>query len=134
MSLKSTNQLPDSLLSDLDRKWREFKNSLEKAKINIARDPRILAALQRVFAFSDFVAQNCIRTPSLISDLIESRDLQQSYSKKDYDLRLKKALVDVQDEATLIQLLRVHRRREMIRIAFRDLSGCSDLSETVKDL
>jgi glutamate-ammonia-ligase adenylyltransferase len=132
--MKPTTDLPAILVQDFKKKWREFENSLEKAKINLAQDSRLLAVLQRVFAFSDFVAQNCICHPSLIYDLFESGDLQQSYSKNDFNRRLKKVLVNVQDEAALIHILRVYRRREMIRIAIRDLSGWGDLSETVSDL
>ena len=132
--MKLIADLPAILVPESKKKWREFENSLEKTGINLGQDQQILAALQRVFAFSNFVAQNCIRDPSLISALIESGDLQQSYSQKDYNRRLKKILVNVQDEASLIHLLRVYRRREMIRIAFRDLSGWVDLSETVSDL
>lgn len=126
--------LPDILVQDLERKWEEFTQSSATHKIDLPKDPQIIGALQRVFAFSDFVAQNCIRDPSLISNLIESQDLQQSYSKNDYEKELKKALVDVKDEAALIHVLRVYRCREMTRIAFRDLAGWNNLSETVTDL
>jgi len=132
--MKPRADLPDILVQDFKKKWREFENSLKKAKINFAPEPRMLAALQRVFALSDFIAQNCIRDPSLISELIESGDLTQRYFKNDYHRRLKKVLANVPDEAALMHLLRVYRRREMIRIAFRDLSGRSNLSETVVDL
>jgi glutamate-ammonia-ligase adenylyltransferase len=132
--MKPRADLPDILVQDFKKKWREFENSLQKAKINFAPEPRMLAALQRAFALSDFIAQNCIRDPSLISELNESGDLTQRYFKNDYHRRLKKVLANVPDEAALMQLLRVYRRREMIRIAFRDLSGRSNLSETVVDL
>jgi glutamate-ammonia-ligase adenylyltransferase len=134
LDMKPIHDLPDILTQDLEKKWRDFEISVEKASINLAADPRLLAVLQRVFAFSDFVAQNCIRDPSLISDLVGSGDLQQSYSKNDYNRKLKKVLVNVPDEASLIHILRIYRRREMIRIAIRDLGGLSDLSETVRDL
>lgn len=133
-NMKPINDLPDIVLKDLEAKWREFENSLTEAKINFTPDPRTLSALQRVFAFSDFVAQNCIRDPSIIFDLTESGDLQKSYAKNNHHRRLKKVLVKVQDEAGLIRRLRVYRQREMIRIAFRDLGGWADLAETVGDL
>ena len=126
--------LPDILANDAERKWQEFTRSSKTLNMGLSKDPQILRAIQRVFAFSDFVAQNCIRDPSLISNLIESRDLQRSYSKNDYEKRLNKALVDAKDEATLAQILRVYRNREMTRIAFRDLCGWSNLAETVTDL
>ncbi len=40
----------------------------------------------------------------------------------------------MKDEAALIHILRTYRCREMIRIAFRDLAGWNNLSETVTDL
>ena len=126
--------LPDILVQDLERKWKEFKQASAANKIDLPKDRQIKKALQRVFAFSDFVAKNCTRSPSLLSDLICSGDLQRRYSKNDYDQTLKKALVDVKDEAALIHILRTYRCREMTRIAFRDLAGWNHLSETVTDL
>jgi glutamate-ammonia-ligase adenylyltransferase len=87
-----------------------------------------------VFALSDFVAENCIHHPALICDLIESGDLQQSYSQHHFCEMLKALLTDVKNEAALFQILRAFRRREMTRIAFRDLAGWSNLAETVADL
>jgi glutamate-ammonia-ligase adenylyltransferase len=126
--------LPDTLVQDLERKWEAFRHSSATNKIELPKDRQILKALQRVFAFSDFVARNCTRSPALLSDLIRSGDLQRRYSKNDYAQKLKKALVDVKDEAALIQILRTYRGREMTRIAFRDLAGWNNLPETVTDL
>ena len=132
--MKSITDLPDILVPDLVSKWEAFEQSCAQHKISLPQDPQMLQALQRVFAFSDFVAENCIRHPALISDLIESGDLQRSYSQHHFSETLKTVLVNVKDEATLIQILRVFRRREMTRIAFRDLAGWSNLAETVSDL
>jgi glutamate-ammonia-ligase adenylyltransferase len=132
--MKSINDLPDILVQELARKWEAFEQSCVKHKIDLPQNPKILCALQRVFAFSDFVARNCIRDPSLLSDLIHSGDLQRKYSNHDYDLGLKRALIDVQDEQVLIYALRVYRHREMTRIAFRDLAGWADLSESMQNL
>ena len=90
--------LPDILVQDLERKWEEFKQSSATNKVNLPKDRQILKALQRVFAFSDFVAQNCIRNPLLLSDLISSGDLQRRYFKNAYDQRLKKALEKISFE------------------------------------
>ena len=132
--MKSKYNLPDILVEDLERKWQEFTQSSATQKIDLPKDPQIIGTLQRVFAFSDFVARNCIRDPALISNLIQSRDLQRSYSQNDHEKRLKKALVDVKDEPALSHVLRVYRCREMTRIAFRDLCGWSNLAETVTGL
>ncbi len=126
--------LPDILANDAENKWQAFTHSSKSQNIALPKDPQTIEALQRVFAFSDFVAQNCIRDPSLISNLIESQDLQLSYSKNDYKKRLKKTLVDAKDEAALANSLRAFRCREMMRIAFRDLCGWSNFAETVFEL
>ena len=133
-NMKLMTDLPDILIQDLEKKWEAFKQSSATHKIDLPKDPQILSELHRVFAFSDFVAENCIRDPSLLADLVTSRDLQQRYAEDDHDQKIKKALRGVHDEAALIQILRAYRRREMTRIAFRDLAGRSNLAETVGDL
>ena len=90
--MKSINDLPDILQKDLQRKWEAFKDSSEKAGIHLSQDPQILDALKRVFALSNFVADNCIRNPVLISDLIAGGDLQRRYLPKDYAQKLKHIL------------------------------------------
>jgi glutamate-ammonia-ligase adenylyltransferase len=126
--------LPDILVQDLKSKWEALEQSCSRHKIRLPQDPQVLQVLQRVFAFSNFVAENCIRHPALISDLIVSGDLQRSYSQQHFSEILKTVLINVKKEAALIQILRVFRRREMTRIAFRDLAGWSNLAETVTDL
>ena len=79
-----------------------------------------------MFVFSRFAADNCIRHPALLEDLIQSSDLQRSYSPQDYNLILKSAIDGVVDEDGLSLVLRNCRRREMIRIAWRDLAGWAD--------
>jgi glutamate-ammonia-ligase adenylyltransferase len=132
--MKIIDPLPDILQKDLETKWEAFKDSAKKAGIHLSQDPPILDALQRVLALSRFVAENGIRKPALISDLIDSGDLQRRYAPKDYHQKLKTILSDTTDEAALNRNLRTFRRREMLRIAFRDLCGWSDLAETVTDL
>ncbi|MDX1707295.1 MAG: bifunctional [glutamate--ammonia ligase]-adenylyl-L-tyrosine phosphorylase/[glutamate--ammonia-ligase] adenylyltransferase [Desulfobacterales bacterium] len=126
--------IPDILKPDLETKWAAFKNSSQQANIHLPQDPHLLDSLQRVFALSNFVADNCIREPVLISNLIDSGDLQRPYTQQDYDQKLKSILCDTKDRDALGRCLRIYRRREMLRIAFRDLCGWSDLAETVSDL
>ena len=132
--MKSTAALPDILVPELERKWEAFERSCAQHNIALPQGPQIQPALQRVFVFSDFVAGNCIRHPSLISDLINSGDLRRSYSRHRLDEMLKSTLSDAKDEAALIRILRAFRGREMTRIAFRDLAGWSNLAQTVTDL
>ena len=88
----------------------------------------------RVWVASEFVARGCIRDPALWADLSASGDLAQPYPTEGYAQRLAVALASVSDETALSVALRRFRRREMIRIAWRDLAGWADLSETLNDL
>ncbi|QTA92765.1 bifunctional [glutamate--ammonia ligase]-adenylyl-L-tyrosine phosphorylase/[glutamate--ammonia-ligase] adenylyltransferase [Desulfonema magnum] len=115
-------------------KWDEFCVVIGEAGISSPDDPEMTAELERVFAFSDFVTRSCIRNPELLEDLIKSGDLKKTYTAEEYDNKLKAMLSGTEDEANLGRVLRCVRRREMVRIACRDLSGRADLSETMADL
>ncbi len=87
--------------------------------------------LSRVWAASPFVAQNCAREPRLLEELVSSGQLNDPASP---GLRVKEELKDVADERVLMSRLRQLRRREMTRIAWRDIAGWADLDETLRDL
>lgn len=91
----------------------------------------VAAALPRVWVGSEFVAQTCTRQPQLLADLVNSGDLQSTHSPA---LRVSAALRTVQNEAELSRSLRQLRRREMTRIAWRDLAGWANLTQTLQDL
>ena len=93
-----------------------------------------LATLPRVFATSDFVARRCVQQPALLQDLIVSGDLSRGYPSGELVRRVTQALADVTDEPALNARLRQLRRREMVRIAWRDLAGWADLDETLATL
>lgn len=88
----------------------------------------------RVFAFSEYVARQCIRNPGLLRDLAGSGDLDRLYAAGEYDRRAKAVTAAASDEAQLAAGLRRLRHREMVRIAWRDLSGRADLFETMAEL
>jgi glutamate-ammonia-ligase adenylyltransferase len=92
----------------------------------------ILNSQTKVWQCSPFVAKHCQQNPDLYNDLIETGDLLTDHI--DYSLRLIAQLSDVDDEATLMQILRLFRQREMVRIAWRDIAAWADLKETLKSL
>ncbi|MBW2408454.1 MAG: bifunctional [glutamate--ammonia ligase]-adenylyl-L-tyrosine phosphorylase/[glutamate--ammonia-ligase] adenylyltransferase [Deltaproteobacteria bacterium] len=132
--MKQNDELPKELLEDAQQKWDAFKSSAESSGIPLPRDPEIVSSLRRVFAFSDFVAESCIREPDLLHDLIHSGDLQRHYAPNDFIQPLIQNLEGVNQEDELNRVLRKYRRREMVRIAWRDLDGWADLAQTVTDL
>jgi glutamate-ammonia-ligase adenylyltransferase len=132
--MKPLIELPSELTDDARRKWEDFLSSVDSAGIMPPRDPEVLSSIQRVFALSDFVAECCIRDPSIVNDLLQGKELQRQYSQTDYAKSLTKVLQGVDGEEALGRVLRRFRRRAMVRIAWRDLTGRADLSETVAEL
>ncbi|MDR9407014.1 MAG: bifunctional [glutamate--ammonia ligase]-adenylyl-L-tyrosine phosphorylase/[glutamate--ammonia-ligase] adenylyltransferase [Spiribacter sp.] len=97
-------------------------------------DAAVLAELPGVWAMSEFASRVCLRTPQVLCDLVDSGDLADVYSAASYQQRLDSQLAGAADEATLHRALRQFRAREMLRIAWRDLTGRAGLDETLANL
>jgi len=132
--MKHLKKLPEILTADFERKWNAFCIESEKADISLPENPEFLKTLKRVFTFSDFVAVSCTRNPEMLTGLIKSGDLQQRYSPDTYNYKIKTSLIEAKNDNTLEQILRRFRTREMVRIAWRDLTGLADLAGTMSDL
>jgi glutamate-ammonia-ligase adenylyltransferase len=101
-------------------------------------------ALATAFGFSEFVAASCLRHPRMALDLIHSTDLFNAYDDGHLARRLAPLLQSVAESnpdaapdillTPLQAALRTFRRREMVRIAIRDLTGIVDLDDTMADL
>jgi [glutamine synthetase] adenylyltransferase / [glutamine synthetase]-adenylyl-L-tyrosine phosphorylase len=98
-----------------------------------AAPPAIGDSVRAVFAASDFVAFAAARHAGLLPQLIESGDLQRPLGAQDYRARAP-ALDGAASEAQAQSELRRWRRRELTRIAWRDLAGWADLTETLAEL
>lgn len=122
--------IPQPLQERVQRQWQ----SLSEATPDLNLAPAVFAPLVRVWACSEFVAEACVRHPDLLPGLLDSGDLQRSYPRGHYRARLSALLEEVADEAQLGVRLRRFRRREMVRIAWRDLAGHSELNEVMTDL
>ena len=132
--MKNKQNLPSWVYEKFKETWDAFFKSSKAASINISIDQETLSALQRVWPCSDFVAKNCIQHPELLHSLIATGDLKRRYDKNEYDERVEKALANVDNISELKKILRDTRRREMLRIAIRDIAFLSDYHLTVKEL
>ena len=120
--------------------WEHFNSEAVEAGLSLSAVDSDLT--QHVFALSPFVAQTCIRHPLMAVEMLSSGDLKRAYPLEAFGLRLAALLAEAPEaaigqEAWLAWLqkhLRRFRRREMVRIAFRDLAGLSDYHDTVADL
>ena len=95
----------------------------------------------RVLACSDFVFSSCERHPAMLSDLVASGDLGEPYPASVAGARGRPSMQERAERVAaaagsidaLMADLRRLRRREMVRIAWRDVGGLADFEETVRD-
>jgi [glutamine synthetase] adenylyltransferase / [glutamine synthetase]-adenylyl-L-tyrosine phosphorylase len=90
-------------------------------------------SLRAVFAGSDFVAHACTRDEALLPALIASGDLLRRLTPTEIAARAP-TLTAPAAEPQVLEALRRWRRRELARIAWRDLAAFADLHETLADL
>ena len=96
--------------------------------------PELARELPGVWEASEFVARSCLREPALLPSLAESGALQRSLRAGEMAAALRDHLEGVADEAELGRRLRRFRRRQMVRIVWRDLTRRAPLAETLEDL
>ena len=125
-------KLPDELRIAVSASLKQSQEQLKALKINFNPTPDVISSMVKVWCSSQFIAESCLRRPELLLDLVESGDLAAVYSDHVYTQKLAKTQADSEDQ--LMVALRHFRRREMIRIAWRDLAGWAELTETLADL
>ena len=123
--------LPAPLSAALDHHWDAL---CEQARDWPAGEPGWLSTVPAALAVSDFVRQALVRAPELLPGLVSSGELFQASTAMQLAERMQQAMQDVADEAALMMRLRGFRRREMVRLAWRDLAGWADLDEVMTTL
>jgi len=102
--------------------------------------PGLQASLHKLWLCSDYAAGVCISNTILLQDLLQSGDLERTYKNwpallPDTMTRLLPPNQNNPDAlARLKQELRVFRKREMLRILWRDINGKADFFATCNDL
>lgn len=123
-------KLPALLRPSVENAWQQFSDQGDS--VSIVLSPNIVESLPTVWACSEYVSHACARYPALLSEL--QADLCRQYQADDLRQGLAACLEEVADEAQLSVVLRQFRRREMVRIIWRDLAGWAILEETMTDL
>lgn len=128
--------MPAPLRAEVEHAWSAYLDACAEAGVAPADNPALLIELTQVWAASRFVADSCRRDPALLAALDDSGDLARRYGDNELAQRCREAVAvaAVDDDRALSVALRRLRRREMVRIAWRDLSGHADLGETLGDL
>jgi len=98
-----------------------------------AAPAEIQDSVRAVFAASDFVAHACARDAALLPQLIASGDLERPLGTAEYAARAPVLGAQISEAQALCELRR-WRRRELTRIAWRDLCDWAELSGTLAEL
>ncbi len=117
-----------------ESRWHAFLDAAKQSGARIPEDSAFRACACRVFAISDFVSETCTRHPHLVTELLDSGELLADSWPGILRQRVADQLSECADEARLNKTLVRIRRREMLRIAWRDLAGWARLEETLSDL
>jgi len=114
--------------------WQTWLDWARAKRLAVPTAPHWVAARRRVWQGSDYVAQSCACDPQALGDLLHEGQLERALLPGELAAQLGAALSGVADEATLMETLRRFRRRQLVRIVWRDLAGWSALEETLEEL
>ncbi|MBD9501531.1 bifunctional [glutamate--ammonia ligase]-adenylyl-L-tyrosine phosphorylase/[glutamate--ammonia-ligase] adenylyltransferase [Pseudomonas sp. BGr12] len=139
MSLPSLAALPATLKPLAERAEQNFRTAIaalsaeQIASFDSWSDERH-ADFARVTAGSDFVAEQVQRDPAFLLALAATGELERALQPGEMGAQLEALLADCADEDELGRRLRRFRRRQQMRIIWRDLTRRSDLAGTCRDL
>ena len=126
--------LPSLLQPVANNLWQDYIDKATPAELtNLTQHPLVVDSIAHVWTCSPFVANSCIQSPTLLHNLLETGDLLRSIPTA-YTQRLEKLLLGCKDETIIMHELRLYRKREMVRIAWRDLANWATLEETLRSL
>ncbi len=128
----SLEALPGELRRDLPARWKRFASQYPAAAAALCAEPGWAGAVARVWAASEFVAEHCLRASDGLVEL--ASHMQARWTPGELLGGALAELGAIEDEAAAMRLLRLFRRREMLRIAWRDLAGRAVLEETLGHL
>ena len=90
-----------------------------------------IAQIKQAFGLSDFIAGSAYKQPELLAQCFDEGLFEQAERCDAIKAELALRLAACQDETKLHTLLRQFRRKHMLIIAWRELLGKSDLSESL---
>ncbi|CUQ66761.1 [protein-PII] uridylyltransferase family protein [Candidatus Nitrospira inopinata] len=123
---------PDQALNH----WERLLSGLTRGALleYLAGAPRMLDLLCAIFGNSDALAFTIIRDPMLVYWLGEQEVLSKPVSRAETEQSLHEQLARLTITELKLDVLRRHRRRELLRIGVRDLLRLADVQETTAAL
>ena len=123
---------PEILRPGLAIVWRHFIERTEGIKN--PQPSTFVAEIVKLWGSSEFASQSCLQDPTLLTHLFSHPNFSRPRAPGDLAQELAKKLDKISDGTALAHVLRVVRREELVRIAWRDITGWATLNETLSDL
>ena len=127
-------KIPEVLHDDLNSKLEKLQTALAAKKLSLPDEVSFDEALRQSFSCSEYITNSCVRDPAMLLEMVADGDLYRSYQEDEYGQKLKELLADATTDDKLGNILRKYRNREMVRIAWRELSGWSRFEEIYREL
>ncbi len=134
MSEPLTNASFPLLGPELQRARETLDPVLSPQLAKLQADPVLGPQLDKVLCCSPFFVDSCRHYPELLSQLIESRGLDRPMQREVLAQELEELLGQTPDEAGAMSVLRRLRRREWMRLAWREISASADVMESLAEL
>ncbi len=126
--------IPDILKNDLESRLLDFENSSKNNCFDFSVYSDFEKELKSAFIMSGFIARSLVKDPSIITSLLETGDLARVYRPFEISSKVRTIKESSESIENFSLKIRQLRLREMVRIAWRDINGLSDLDETMEDL
>jgi glutamate-ammonia-ligase adenylyltransferase len=136
--VKPIDDLPTLLQRDVSLAFDhllEACNDEQRARYDVLlQDTQWCVRLTRLFAASQFCAQQVRRHPEWLLDLHAEGDLERTLSPDGWHQRLNAFAAELSSAEALDKALRDFRNREYLRILWRDFNRLCELTETTADI
>lgn len=118
----------------IDETRSSFIAACHEKSLTIPQHQDFANSAKQVWLASDFAHQISKLHPEVITDLFESRDIFLEYTAGHYRRKLQHQISESTTLEELGILLRRYRRREMLRILWRDVNEWTSTPKTLEDL
>ncbi|MGC4028772.1 MAG: bifunctional [glutamate--ammonia ligase]-adenylyl-L-tyrosine phosphorylase/[glutamate--ammonia-ligase] adenylyltransferase [Steroidobacteraceae bacterium] len=127
------NALAGELAALLARQLEHLAERAPRSHALLQQDALLAAQAARVLVASDFVCRSLIQDDALLSETMAAGGFAEPRTEQVYRQLLAACAQDA-DEALFGVRLRRLRRREMVRIAWRDLAGLATTEQILREL
>lgn len=116
-----------------NRSSLHFENLSQHQELSVLTENQ-LNELKTVLGLSDFIADSLVRSPQLLMELFNSKQLESKQRTEQIYHELQSLLSVTEDETELHRVLRLFRRKQMVIIAWRELLRKASLEESFEHI